>query len=431
MFGFLAKKIENIAKKIYSSKLDEKTINEILNEFKITLIESDVDLSIVNKILLDIKKEIKKSEIPAGLTYREFLIKVLYDKLVEILGKEKSSLIGKKRIMLVGLYGSGKTTTAAKLAYYFQKRGLKPLLVSLDFHRPAAIDQLKQLAESIHVDFFVDKDQYETAKKSLEFKKYDIIIYDTAGRDVLNKELANELKQLAEIIKPEEILLVIPAEIGKIAKKQAEEFHKLVGITGVIVTKVDSTAKAGGALNACSVTNAKVKFITFGEKINAIEEYDPKSFVSRMLGLGDLNSLLQKIKNEIKDKDKIEIEEFNFEEFLKQIQTIQNLGSFASIAKHIPFLGISIPEEIFEIQEEKMRKWKNIIYSMTIEERRNPEIINESRIKRIARGSGASEQEVRELISTFKKMQKLIKNYGKLMQNKQFANILRKFGIKF
>jgi len=427
MFGFLAKKIENIARKIYSSKLNEKTINEILSEFKIALLESDVDISIINKILNNIKNEIKKGNIPPGLTYREFLIKLLYDNLIEILGKEKANLIGKRRIMLVGLYGSGKTTTAAKLARYFQKRGLKPLLVALDFHRPAAIEQLKQLAESINVDFFVDKDVYETAKKSLELKKYDVIIYDTAGRDALDKELAAELKKLAEIIKPDEVLLVIPAEIGKIAKKQAEEFNKLVGITGVIVTKVDSTAKAGGALNACSTTNAKVKFITFGEKIYAIEEYDPKSFVSRMLGLGDLNSLLQKIKDEVKDK--VEIEEFNFEEFLKQIETIQNLGSLASIAKHIPFLGISVPEELLEAQEEKIRKWKFIIQSMTKEERRNPEIINESRIRRIARGSGTTEQEVRELLSIYKKIQKLMKNYGKLMQNKQFANLLKRFGF--
>ncbi|MEM5828064.1 MAG: signal recognition particle receptor subunit alpha [Candidatus Aenigmatarchaeota archaeon] len=430
MLGFLSKKIENLAKKIYSSKLDEKTINEILEEFKIILLESDVDMSIVNKIISNIKTEIKKSKIPAGLTYREFLIKLLYDSLVEILGKEKASLIGRKKIMLVGLFGSGKTTTAAKLARYFQKRGLKPLLVALDFHRPAAIDQLRQLAEEINVNFFVDKDPYETAKKSLEFlNKYDTIIYDTAGRDALDKELAKELKKLAEIIRPDEILLVIPAEIGKIAKKQAEEFHKLVGITGIIVTKVDSTAKAGGALNACSVTNAKVKFITFGEKVDAIEEYDPKSFVSRMLGLGDLNSLLQKIKLEIKDK--VDIEEFNFEEFLKQIQTIQNLGSLASIAKHLPFIGISLPEELLEIQEQKMQKWKYIIQSMTKEERKNPDILNESRIKRIAKGSGTSEQEVRELISTYKKIQKLMKNYGKLMQNKQFASLLKRFGLNF
>ncbi|MEM5881886.1 MAG: signal recognition particle receptor subunit alpha [Candidatus Aenigmatarchaeota archaeon] len=427
MFGSLAKKIENIARKIYSSKLDERTINEILNEFKVILLESDVDISIVNKILSEIKNEIKKGEIPANLSYREFIIKILYDKLVEILGKEKAITINKGKIMLVGLYGSGKTTTAAKLARYYQKKGLKVLLVSLDFHRPVAIDQLKQLAENIHVDFFVEKNLYDTAKKSLEFKKYDIIIYDTAGRDALDKDLAKELKTIGEIIKPNEVFLVIPAEIGKVAKKQAEEFNNLVGITGIIVTKVDSTAKAGGALNACSVTKAKVKFITYGEKIDAIEEYDPKSFVSRMLGLGDLNSLLQKIKSELKDK--IEIEEFNFEEFLKQIQTIQSLGSLTSIAKYIPFLGISVPEDLFEMQEEKMRKWKYIIQSMTKDERRNPEIINESRIKRIAMGSGTSEQDVRELISMYKKIQKLMKNYGKLMQNKQFANILRRFGI--
>ncbi len=424
MIPFISKAFENLIKKITTSKIEEKTINEILNEFKRILIESDVEIQLVNSIINSIKEEVKKKELPIGLSYKEFIVKIIYDKLVEILGKEKYSLIGKKKIMLVGLFGSGKTTTAAKLARYFQKRGLKVLLVCLDYHRPAAKDQLIQLAKQINVDYLVDSNAKEVAKKSLEFlNKYDTIIYDTAGRNALDKELAKELKEIAKIIEPDEVLLVIPADIGKIAKKQSEEFHKLVGITGIIVTKLDSTAKGGGALSACSATNAKVKFISYGEKLDAFEEYDPKSFVSRLLGLGDLNILLQKIREVVKEEE--EIEKFNLETFYKQIKNIKKIGPLEQIAKLIPGISLSVPEEILEMQEEKMKKWKAIIESMTKEERKNPKIIDESRIKRIARGSGTSEQDVRELLSTYKKMEKLMKNFDKLMQDKRFQNIFK------
>ncbi|MEM0480726.1 MAG: signal recognition particle receptor subunit alpha [Candidatus Aenigmatarchaeota archaeon] len=428
MLGFIAKSFENLIRKISSSKVDEKLINEVLNEFKKTLIEADIDIQLANNIINSIKNELKSEKLPAGLTYREYIIKLMYDKLVEILGKEKVSLIGKKKIMLVGLFGSGKTTAAAKLAKYFQKRGLKVLLVCLDYHRPAAKEQLIQLANQIHVDYLANSNAIEVAKKSLNYlQKYDAIIYDTAGRNALDKELANELKKLAEIIKPDEVLLVIPADIGKVAKKQAEEFHKLVGITGIIVTKLDSTAKGGGALAACSATNAKVKFISYGEKVDAFEEYDPKSFVSRLLGLGDLNTLLQKVKEVVKEEEKIE--EFNLEVFYKQLKYLKQLGPLTQVAKLIPGVGISVPEEVLELQEAKMKKWKAIIDSMTKEERKNPKIINESRIRRIAKGSGTKEEEVRELLSTYKKVEKMIKNINKLMSDKRFQTIFKKFKL--
>jgi signal recognition particle subunit SRP54 len=429
MIPIISKAFENLIKKITFSKIEEKTINEILNEFKKILIESDVDIQLANSIINSIKEEIKKKEIPIGLSYKEFIVKLIYDKLVEILGKEKYSLIGKKKIMLVGLFGSGKTTAAAKLARYFQKKGLKVLLVCLDYHRPAAKDQLIQLAKQINVDYLANNNSIEVAKKSLEFlNKYDTIIYDTAGRDALDKNLADELRKLTKIIQPDEILLVIPADIGKIAKKQSEEFHKLVGITGIIVTKLDSTAKGGGALSACSATAAKVKFISYGEKVDAFEEYDPKSFVSRLLGLGDLNTLLQKIKEVIKEEE--EIEKFNLETFYRQMLNIRKLGPITQIAKLIPGISLSIPEEILEMQEEKLKKWKAIIESMTKEERKNPKIIDESRIKRISKGSGTSEQDVRELLSTYKKMEKMMKNIDKLMQDKRFKFIFKNLNLK-
>ena len=429
MLGAFANKIKEIVKKITFKKIDEKEAQKILEELKLTLLEADIDFETVNNIINSIKSKLR--DIPPTLTLREYLIKLIYDNLVEILGKEKYSLIGKKKIMLVGLFGSGKTTVSAKLANYLKKKGLKVLLVCLDYHRPAAPEQLKQLAEKINVNYLIGKDAYETAKKSLELEKeYDSIIYDTAGRNALDKELAQELKNLSKIINPNEVLLVIPADLGKVAKVQAQEFNKLVGITGIIVTKLDSTAKAGAAIIACSQTNAKVKFISYGEKIDAFDEYDPKSFISRILGLGDLDSLLKKVKETIKEEEIKEIEEFNFETFLKQIEYIKKLGSMKQIISYLPGLSISLPDEIIEMQEEKIKKWKAIIQSMTKEERKNPKILNDSRIKRIAKGSGTSEQEVRELISQFKKMQKIAKMF-KGFDEKKLSSMLQKFGFKF
>lgn len=437
MLDKFGKKIGNIIKKIISSKrLDEQTINEILNDFKRTLLEADVDFKLANEITTDIKSKILKEKLPPGLTPREYLTKLIYDKLVEILGKEKFSLIGKKRIMLVGLFGSGKTTTAGKLAKYLQKRGLKVLLVGLDYHRPAAPQQLKQLAESIGVDYLIDeksKNPYEVAKKSLSLsKKYDSIIYDTAGRSALDEELANELKKLAEIIKPNEVLLVIPADIGKTAGKQASEFHKLVNITGVIVTKLDGTAKAGGALAACSATKAKIKFIGVGEKPDDLEEYDPKRFVSRLLGFGDLEALLQKAKESgIKEEKikKVAEGDLTLEDFLEQLKMIQKMGSLSSLVKLIPGFGLSLPEEMLKMQEGKLKKYKAIIQSMTYEERMDPDIINSSRIRRIAKGAGVSEQDVRELLSNYKKMKKILKVF-KRSRDKNIMKMLGKFGGK-
>lgn len=437
MLDKLSKKLGEIIKKIISSKrLDEPTINEILNDFKKALLEADVDFKLANEITKEIKEKLLKEKIPPGLTAREYLTKLIYDKLVEILGRERFSLIGKKKIMLVGLFGSGKTTTSGKLAKYLQKRGLKVLLVGLDYHRPAAPQQLKQIADSIGVDYLIDeksKDPFKVAKRSLELsKKYDSIIYDTAGRDALDEELAQELEKLGKIINPDEVLLVIPADIGKVAGKQASEFHKLVKITGVIVTKLDGTAKAGGALAACSVTGAKIKFIGVGEKPDDLEEYDPKRFVSRLLGFGDLEALLQKVKESgLKEEKlkKVAEGDLTLEDFLEQLKAIQKMGSLSSIMKLIPGFGMALPEDLVKMQEGKLAKYKAIIQSMTPEERIDPDIINASRIKRIAKGSGTSEQDVKELLSSYKKMKKLVKMFSR-SRDRNLMKMLQKFGGK-
>jgi signal recognition particle subunit SRP54 len=284
---------------------------------------------------------------------------------------------------------------------------------------------------------FYEKDPLTTAKNSFEkFRNYDTIIYDTAGRNALDKGLAEELKKLGEIIKPDEVLLAIPADLGKVARVQSEEFHKLVGVTGVIITKMDGTAKAGGALAATSVTKAKVKFIGTGEKVEDFELYDPKRFVSRLLGLGDLQTLLEKAKEaEIKPEkvEKIIEGKFTLQDFMEQIEGMSKMGSLSSIAKMIPGFGMmKLPENIMEMQEEKMKHFKFIIQSMTKKEKENPDSIDSSRIKRIAKGSGRPEPEVRELLDQYGKMKKMMKMMGGKsgLQRGALGQLAKQFGFK-
>jgi signal recognition particle subunit SRP54 len=328
------------------------------------------------------------------------------------------------------------TTSVAKVAKYLLKQGLKPALVGLDYHRPAATDQIVQLGKQIGVPVYVEesKDPYSTAKNALQkFTRQDVLIFDTAGRNALDKELADELKRLGEIIKPDEVLLTIPADLGKVARVQSEEFHKLVGVTGVIITKMDGTAKAGGALAATSVTGAKVKFIGVGEHVDDLELYNPERFVSRLLGLGDLQTLLEKAKEaEIKPEkvEKIVEGEFTLQDFYEQIEAIGKMGSLQQLVGMIPGFGMmKIPENLMAMQEEKLKKYRVIIQSLTPKERANPSIIDSSRIKRCAKGAGVSESDVRELLSHYsqiKKVAKLLKGRGQ----KDMMNLIKKFGGK-
>jgi signal recognition particle subunit SRP54 len=434
------KNLSSLVRKILTkSTVDAESVEALIKGLQRILLQSDVDVQLVFELSKNIRRRCLKEEIPAGLTLREHVMRVVYDELVKLLGKEKSGLLGKKKIMLVGLFGSGKTTTAAKLARYFQKQGLKPAMICADYHRPAAPEQLMQLGDKLHVPVHVskEKDPYKALKEGLgKFKKYDTIIIDTAGRDALDEELAEELKKMNEICQPDEVLLVIPADIGRIGGKQAEEFHKLVRITGIIVTKMDGTAKGGGALSACSATASKVKFIGTGEKLEDLEVYDPVRFVSRLLGMGDLQTLLEKAKEvELKEEDveKILTGRFTLQDFYEQISGVQKMGSLSSLMKMIPGLGYSIPDELLVIQEEKMKKYKYIIDSMTKEERKNADLIHSSRIKRIAKGSGTSEKDVRDLIKHYKQVKKFMKKMGgmKGLKRGMMRRLAKKFGIKF
>jgi signal recognition particle subunit SRP54 len=437
MFDSLGKLSELMKRIVTGTNIDKVAVEEILQEMKKIMLQSDVDIALTNELIENIRKKCLDEKIPAGMTLREHVLKVIYQELVRLLGERPAGLLGKKRIMLIGLYGSGKTTTAAKLARYFQKQGIRPALVGCDLHRPAAPEQLKQLGDQIRAPVFVDKNPVDSAKNGLEkFKGYDTIIFDTAGRDALDNELAKELKQLGEIIMPDEALLVIPADLGKVARKQSEEFNKLVGITGVIITKMDGTAKAGGALAATSVTGAKVKFIGVGEKTEDFELYNPERFVSRLLGLGDLQTLLEKAKEvDIKKEsvEKLMEGKFNFEDFMEQIEAMQKMGPLSKITSMIPGMGMmKLPEGLMEKQEEQMKKYRFMIQSMTAAEKQDPGIISASRIARIAKGSGVKESDVRMLLDQFNKMKKMMKMMGGRagMQHGQLKQLAKQFGFK-
>lgn len=332
------------------------------------------------------------------------------------------------------------TTTIGKLGRYFLKQGLKPALVGLDYYRPAAPEQLQQIGKQIGVSVYVDeknKDPFLVSKNALEkYSNYDTIIFDTAGRNALDKELADELKKLSEVIRPDEVLLVIPADLGKVAKVQAEEFHKLAGVTGVIISKLDGTAKAGGALAATNVTGAKVKFIGTGEKLENLELYNPERFVSRLLGLGDLETLLEKAKDANIKKESVErIAEgkFTLQDFMEQIEGLGKMGPLQQIVGMIPGIGMmKIPEETLKKQEEKMKAYRVIIQSMNKLERENPDIITGTRIIRIAKGAGKSENEVRELINQYNQTKKMVKSFGgmKGLQRGEFKKLAQQFGLK-
>jgi len=441
----LGESLRNTLDKIKNSLfVDEKLINELVKDIQRSLLQSDVNVKLVFELTKNIKERALKDEVPKNISKKDYLIKVVYEELVKFLGGDGAKINVNKKpfyIMLVGLFGSGKTTTSGKLAKYYQKRGYKVGLISTDTWRPAAYEQLQQLSQKVGVDFFGIKGEKNPVKifstYSEELKKYDIVIIDTAGRDALNDELIEELNKIRSIVKADENLLVISADIGQAAERQAKAFNDTCGVTGVIITKLDGTAKGGGALTACAVTKAPVKFIGLGEKVDALEEFKPEGFVGRILGMGDLEALIEKVNeavdaNQAKDLGKKFLKgEFNLIDLHEQMQQMKKLGPLTKVMELIPGMSAAkIPKEMLENQEIKLEKWKFAMQSMTREELEDAEIIDASRADRIAKGSGLSAGEVRELVKQYKQSKKMMKmlkgndkNMDKMMKQMQSGNV--------
>jgi len=415
--------------------VDKNVLDELARDIQKTLLASDVDVKLASDLTERIKDRALNEKPSGGMTSKEHVIKIVYDELVRLVGEKSELSLKPGRIMLVGLFGAGKTTSIGKLAKFYQKKGLRPALIGCDVHRPAAMDQLFQLSSQINVPCYAPKDvkdPIEISKTGIEkFKKYDILIFDASGRSSLDKELADELKRLGEFVKPNEVLLTIPADLGQAAGQQAEGFKKLVGITGIFLTKMDSTARGGGAITSCAVTGAPIKFIGTGEKIDAIEVFDPERFISRLIGFGDIQGLIEKAKEadfKPETAEKIIEGKFTMNEFLEQLQSMKKMGSLKSMLGMMPGLPVKIPKE-FDIdkQEEKMKKWTIIIQSMTQEERDDPQIIDASRIKRISKGSGATESEVKELLKHYEQTKKMVKMISSGGKRGLFSKFAKKF----
>jgi signal recognition particle subunit SRP54 len=437
--------IRNAIKKFLSSTSTyEKSVDEFIKDLQRTLIRSDVNVKLVLELTRKIRERAAKEKPPPGASRRDWFIKIVYEEITNLFGGEnEAEVLPKKKpyvIMLVGVQGSGKTTTAGKLAWYYKNRKYKVGLVAADTFRPGAYHQLKQLAEKVGVMFYgnpLEKDPVKIASEGVKFlreKGADIIIVDTAGRHGYGEEkaLLDEMKDIADRIKPDEITFILDASIGQKAYELARNFHEKVPIGSIIITKLDGTAKGGGALSAVAATGAKIKFIGTGEKLDEIEPFRPKRFVGRILGLGDIESLLERL-SALQDLDlEKQMEEMlsgklDMKLIYKQLKQIRRLGPLSKVLKMIPGAGMRLPvdEKGAKIGEEKMDKWINIIQSMTYEELEKPEIIEKekSRMKRIAIGSGSGIEDVKELLSYYNNMKKMLK------QLKRKKNLLKKYQI--
>ncbi len=446
----LKKTTDKIANAVF---LDKNLVDEILKDLQRALIEADVNVKLVSELTQKVKKAALDERIK-GLEKKEHIIKLLHEELLSILGQKREIKLQKRNVfMLVGLYGTGKTTTISKLAAYYAKRGHKVAAIGLDVHRPAASEQLEQLGRKLNFQVFTDKKEKDPIKIYSSFKntleKYDLVLVDTAGRDALDKDLISEIKSLDKLIDPTETILVMPADIGQAAKNQAEKFKDTLSITGVIITRMDSTAKGGGALTACAEVKAPIIFIGTGEKSSDLETFDPESFLSRLLGMGDLKTLMEKIHSVI-DKDDIaktqknmEDGKFTMDDLYSQLKSMEEIGSFDKILDLLPGLGKAkdkISKEQLEQQQNQTKRFGYIIQSMTKNEKENPEILEKqtSRISRIAKGSGTTSREVRELLAQYNLLKSFVKGgkesdltsiqQGKMpFSQKQMRKLAKKF----
>ncbi len=424
-----------------SSTVDEATIKEVVRDIQRALIQADVNVRLVLQLTKTIEKRALEEEPPAGVSKKEHIIKIVYEELTKFLGTEAKPIGIKEKptvLLTVGIQGSGKTTSIAKLARYFQKRGYKVGLVCSDTWRPGAYHQLKQLVEPFGVEVFGDpteKDAVKLAREGVEYFKergVDVIIVDSAGRHKEEKGLIEEMKRISSSINPHEVILVIDGTLGQQAYNQALAFKEATPIGSIIVTKLDGSAKGGGALSAVAATGAPIKFIGVGERIDDLEPFDPKRFVSRLLGLGDIQGLLEKFE-ELQKQQRLKEEDvekflrgkFNLKDMYTQLEAMGKMGPLKQILQMIPGMGYSLPDDMVKVGEEKLKRYRIIMDSMTEEELENPDIISYSRIKRIARGSGTTTREVRELLNQYHQMKKMFKS----MDKRKLAKMARKFNL--
>lgn len=427
MFDSLSDRLESVFKKLRGQgRLDEKNIQDGLREVRMALLEADVNFKVVKDFVERVKERALGQDVMDSLTPGQQVIKIVHEELITLLGGESCGLEFKGKppyiIMMAGLQGSGKTTSAAKLALYLRRQKYSPYLVPADVYRPAAIDQLQKLGSELGVPVYPSSvemnpvDICVNALRDAELKGCSVVLFDTAGRLHIDELLMQELVGIKEKCSPDEILFVADAMTGQDAVTVAEKFNEVLDITGVVLTKMDGDARGGAALSIKSITGKPLKFVGMGEKLSEFEVFHPDRIASRILGMGDVLTLIEKAQATIDAKEAEALEkkfkkaEFDLEDFRTQMRRIKKLGSLEGIMKLIPGMG-QVRKQLQDVQmpEKEMNKVEAMINSMTMEERHNPKVINSSRRERIAKGSGATINEVNQLLKNFEQMQKMMK----------------------
>lgn len=429
-FESLSDKLQNAFSKLKGKGvITEADIDAAMREVKLALLEADVNFKIVKEFIADIKQQCIGSEVTKSLTPAQQIIKIVNEELVQLMGGTGSKLTfsssGFTTIMMVGLQGTGKTTTCGKLASYLKQKGKKPYLAACDIYRPAAIDQLEVVGKSVNTPVFTMRDCKDAAKIALEAKReaekkgFDVLIVDTAGRLQIDEALMEELAQIRREVKPHEILLVVDALTGQDAVNVATGFNERLGIDGIIMTKMDGDSRGGAALSAKKVTGKPIKFMGVGEKSDALEPFHPDRMASRILGMGDMLSLIEKAEQNYDDEQAAKLEEklrknqFTLEDFLEQMGQVRNMGGIAKIMEMLPGLNKNQMKGVDIGQSEKeFVQMEAIIQSMTKEERKDPSILNAARRKRIAKGSGQSVTKINNLIKKYDESKKLMKKFA-------------------
>ncbi|OIR13685.1 MAG: signal recognition particle [Marine Group III euryarchaeote CG-Bathy1] len=432
----LGEALRNSLRKIAgASHISPKLIKELVKDIQRALLQADVNV----KLALELSKEIERRSLeekpPAGMTGREHVVRIVHQELVKSLGTPRALNLKSQRIMLVGLYGQGKTTTCGKLAKYFQRKGMSVGLIAADVHRPAAYEQLSQLGENLNVPVYGEKDSKdapELVKKGMEeLAEREILIIDTAGRHSLDDDLITEMKGLSKVVKPDETMLVLDAAVGQQAGPQASAFHEAVGVTGVILTKLDGTAKGGGAISAVAVTDAPIMLVGTGEGPNDLEVLDADRFIGRLLGMGDLQSLLERAE-EVIESDKAEDTakrmmsgKFNLIDLKEQMEAITKMGPLGKVMEMIPGMSSMTKGTNIEETQKKLETYKVMMNSMTNYELENPKEIKKSRIERISKGSGVEPLEIKSLLKYYNQMKKMM---GSMSGNRRMQQkLMRQF----
>ncbi|MGA8303253.1 MAG: signal recognition particle protein Srp54 [Thermoplasmata archaeon] len=434
----LGKSLRGVLQKIArGSTVDQALLAEVVRDIQRALLQADVNVQLALDLTQRVRRRATEEKPPAGASLRDFLIRIIYEEIRGILGKDRAFELRPKKILLAGLFGQGKTTTAGKLARYFQKKGVRVGLVAADVHRPAAIDQLEQLAKKVGAEFYANRAERKAetiVREALaRFPPHLAIIVDTAGRSGIDAELIEELKRVRSALEPEETILVLDAAMGQSAGRSAEAFQKAVGLTGVILTKLDGSAKGGGALSAVAVSGAPILFIGTGEHLDELERFDPTRFVSRLLGMGDIQTLLERFE-ELSDKEAAETAaknlmggRFTLRDMRAQLASLGEMGPFSKLMSMVPGLGAGkVDEKQLDATQVRLLSFRTILDSMTAQELDDPQVIKAERIHRIARGSGHKTQEVRALLKHYETTRKAA--HGLVSNRRLRRQIEKQFG---